>query len=80
MIYELLIFIIIGRVLQTTMILFQVVNVVDGMYRHQSSEDVYEEWDQAILQTLKNCPLKVNFYNFIYSFSGQNYSFYYSHT
>ena len=37
-------------------------NVVDGMYRHQSSEDVYEEWDQAILQTLKNCPLKVNFY------------------
>ena len=43
------------------MILFQVVNVVDGMYRHQSSEDVYEEWDQAILQTLKNCPLKVNF-------------------
>ena len=60
--YESIIFIIIGRVLQTTMILFQVVNVVDGMYRHQSSEDVYEEWDQAILQTLKNSPLKVNFY------------------
>ncbi len=43
-------------------------NVVDGMYRHQSSEDVYEEWDQAILQTLKNCPLKVNilFYLFLF--------------
>ena len=62
MIYKSIIFIIIGNVLQTTIISLQVVNVVDGMYRHQSSEDVYEEWDQAILQTLKNCPLKVNFY------------------
>ena len=62
------IFIIIIRVLQKNIILFQVVNVVDGMYRHQSSEDVYEEWDQAILQTLKNCPLKVNFlfYSFLF--------------
>ena len=53
------------------MILFQVVNVVDGMYRHQSSEDVYEEWDQAILQTLKNCPLKVNFLFYLFLFGSK---------
>jgi hypothetical protein len=41
------------------------VNVVEGMYRNEdggtSSEDIYEDWDQAILQTLKNSPLKVSF-------------------
>lgn len=39
------------------------------MYRNEdggtSSEDIYEDWDQAILQTLKNSPLKVSFFWFL---------------
>jgi len=42
---------------------------VEGMYRNEdggtSSEDIYEDWDQAILQTLKNSPLKVSFFWFL---------------
>ena len=41
----------------------QVVNVVEDIYRHESTdtknEDVYEDWEHVILQTLKNSPLKV---------------------
>ena len=43
--------------------MFQVVNVVEDIYRHDSTnsnnEDVYEDWEHVILQTLKNSPLKV---------------------
>lgn len=43
--------------------MFQVVNVVEDTYRHDSTnnnnEDVFEDWEQVILQTLKNSPLKV---------------------
>ena len=43
--------------------MFQVVNVVEDTYRHDSinnnDEDVFEDWEQVILQTLKNSPLKV---------------------
>ena len=43
--------------------MFQVVNVVEDIYRHDSTnsnnEDVYEDWEHVILQTLKDSPLKV---------------------
>ena len=41
----------------------QVVDVVNGMSQQSMeeafNEDIYEDWEQAILQTMKNSPLKV---------------------
>ena len=46
-----------------TIFKLQVVTVVEGTYRQQSTGshngDVYEGWDHAILQTLSNSPVKV---------------------
>ena len=43
--------------------ILQVVNVVEDIYRNEgtdtNNDDVYEDWEHVILQTLKNSPLKV---------------------
>ena len=46
-------------------------NVIEGIYREDSpvsdNDDIYEAWDEAILQTLKNSPMKVRIHIKVYS-------------
>ena len=51
------------KYIQKVFFLRKVVNVAEDIFRNDpadsSNEDVYEDWEHVILQTLRNSPLKV---------------------